>query len=134
MNGNAAGGFVEAVGAQVLHLDEDREDLADVIGEFGEAATVFFKGRPLAAALAAEEVVGKLFDGVAILAGAGGGHGLAPSGLGARSSTSGPESDRNGSAGKCRSDSRLSISGGWPRTSLIIAKPPGYRNPSRSAS
>ena len=73
VNGHAAGGVVGAVGAEVLHADQDGEDLADLVGELGVAPAVVLEGGPLAAALAAEEVVGQGLDGVAVAAGAGGG-------------------------------------------------------------
>ncbi len=68
MDGNATGGFVLAVGAEVLHLDQNGEDLADVVGQVGEAPAVFLERGPLAAALAAEEIVGQFFDRVAVAA------------------------------------------------------------------
>ena len=67
-DGNAAGGVVGAVGAEVLHADQYREDLADLVGEFGVAPAVFLERRPFAAALTPEEVVGHRLDGVAVAA------------------------------------------------------------------
>ena len=121
VDGNAAGGVVGAVGAEVLHPDQDREDLADLVGELGVSPAVFLERGPLAAALAAEEVVGQGLDGVAVLAGAGGGHGLGPRGSEAGSSSSEPGSGRNGSAGKTWSMIRSCISGRSPRSRSTIA-------------
>ncbi len=51
VNGHTAGGFVGAVGAEIFHPDQDREDLADLVGELGVTPAVFFERGPLAAAL-----------------------------------------------------------------------------------
>jgi hypothetical protein len=69
VNGQAAGGVIGAVGAHVLHADQDGEDLAELVGELGVSAAVVLERGPLAAALAAEEVVGQGLDGVAVVAG-----------------------------------------------------------------
>ena len=53
VDGHAAGGVVGAVGAEVLHPDQDGEDLADLVGELGVSPAVFLERGPLAAALAA---------------------------------------------------------------------------------
>ena len=116
VNGHAAGGVVGAVGAEVFHPDQDGEDVADLVGELGVSPAVFVEGGSLAAALTAEEVVGQRLDGVAVLAGGGGGHGLGPRASENRSSSSEPESGRNGSAGNLRSSIRDRNSGRWPRT------------------
>ena len=121
VNGHAAGGVVGPVGAEVLHADQDGEDLADLVGELGVSPAVVLERGPLAAALAAEEVVGQRLDGVAVLAGAGGGHGLGPRASEAGSSSSEPGSGRNGSAGKSWSISRGCIAGGRPMSSLSMA-------------
>ena len=52
MDGNAAGGVVGAVGAEVFHPDQDGEDFADLVGQLGMSPAVFLECGPLAAALA----------------------------------------------------------------------------------
>ena len=124
----AAGGVVGAVGAEVLHADQYGEEVADVACELGEAPAIFLERGPLAAALAAEEVVGQRLDGVAVVAGAGGGaHGLGPRASAGKSFFPELGSGRNGSKGKTWSMIRGFISGGPPSSRLIIAVAPGFR-------
>ena len=66
VDGHAAGGAAGAVGAEVLHPDQDREEVADLVGQLGVAPAVFLERGPLAAALAVEEVLGQELDGVAV--------------------------------------------------------------------
>jgi hypothetical protein len=46
MDGKAAGGVVGAVGAEVLHADQHREDVPDLVGELGVAPAIFLDGGP----------------------------------------------------------------------------------------
>ena len=57
-------------------IKERREQVADLVGQLGVALGVFAERRPLAAALAVEELLGQHLDGVALVAGPG--HGLVP--------------------------------------------------------
>ncbi len=125
VDGHFAGGVVGPVGAEVFHADQHGEDLADLVGELGVSPAVFLERGPLAAALAAEEVVGQGLDRVAVLAGGGGGHGLGPLASEGGGSSSEPGSVRNGSAGKSWSISRSCRSGRPPRSWLTIAVTPG---------
>src|SRR5262245_11693642 len=96
LHGGAAGGVVGAVGAHVLHADQDREVLADLIGQLGVEAAVVLERGPLAAALALEELVGHRLDGVAIVASGGGGHGWGSRISEADSSSREPGPDKRG--------------------------------------
>ena len=127
MNGHAAGGFVGAVGAHVFHPDQDGEDLADLVGELGVPPAVVLERGPLAAALAAEELVGQGLDGVAVAAAGGVSHGLGPRASETGSSSSETGSGWNGSKGKSWSISRSCIAGGRPMSWLSMAMVWGLR-------
>ena len=68
VSGQRAGGAAGAL-AQVLHHQQRREQVADLVGQFGVPLDVFAQRRLLAAALAVEELLGQELDGVAPVAG-----------------------------------------------------------------
>ena len=96
VGGQRAGGAAGAL-AQVLHHQQGREQVADLVGQLGVALEVLAERGLLAAALAVEELLGQELDGVALVAG----------GIHRRASPAGPWGDPIGatrlrSAAHCR--------------------------------
>jgi hypothetical protein len=64
----AANGTPAAVGAEVLHPEQERKQIADLLGQRRIPLTIVVERRPLAAALAVEELLRQRLDGVAVAA------------------------------------------------------------------
>src|SRR5262249_33527187 len=63
-----AGGSPAALGTQVLHPEQNREQVADLSGQLGVAPAIVAEGGRLAAAFTLEEFLGEHLDGVAVAA------------------------------------------------------------------